>query len=69
MTNIFVSHPVEYFGVSQDGRRIYSFPVPHKSMLMPSTEDECIRLSVNFFFRNSSQEKVSGTSLDNLINH
>ena len=42
MTNIFVSRPMEYFGISQDGRRIYSFPVPHKSTLMSSTEDEDI---------------------------
>ena len=69
MTNIFVGRPVEYFGISQDGRRIYSFPIPHKSTLMSSMEDEYIRLSVNLFFRNSSQQKVSGTSLDNLTNH
>ena len=69
MRNIFVSRTVEYFGISQDGRWISSFSVPHKSMLMSSTEDEYIRLSVNFFFRNSSQQKVSGTSLDNLTNH
>ena len=69
MRNIFISRPVEYFGISQDGRRIYSFPVLHKSTLMSSTEGEYIRLSVNFFFRNSSQQKVSGTSLDNMTNH
>ena len=67
MTNIIVSRPVEYFGYIR--QQIYSFPVPHKSTLMSSTEDEYIRLSVNFFFRNSSQQKVSGTSLDNLTNH